>query len=228
MGGEDVKVVSFWASPFGQRVEWALKLKGVEYQYIEEDIFNKSNLLLQLNPVHQKVPVLLHHNKPIAESFVIIEYIDQVWNHYPLLPQHPYQRAHARFWANFAEQKLLDSAWLAMCTKEDVQENAVKAGREAMEKIEEEIKGKKFFGGEKIGYLDIALGWISYWVPVWEEVGSMQIIDTFKHPSLSAWITNFLGHPVIKDTLPPRDKMLAYYHSRRRALSSILQAKFKV
>ena len=102
-----------------------------------------------------------------------------------------------------------------MCTSGDDQQNAVKVGRELMEKIEEEIKGKKFFGGDNIGYLDIALGWISYWLPVLEEVGSMQIIDPLKFPATTAWMTNFLSNPVIKDSLPPRDKMLVYLNDLR-------------
>ncbi|KAL2343263.1 hypothetical protein Fmac_004548 [Flemingia macrophylla] len=228
MGSEDVKVVSFWASPFGKRVEWALKFKGVAYEYTEEDIFNKSNLLLELNPVHKKVPVLVHAHKPITESFIILEYIDETWQQNPLLPQHPYERALARFWADFVEHKLLNAAWVAMCTSGEDQENALKVAREAMQKIEEEIKGKKFFGGENIGYLDIALGWISYWLPVWEEVGSMQIIDTLKFPATTEWMTNILSHPVINDSLPPRDEMLVYFHSRRKALSSTLKGWFKV
>ncbi|KAG5136396.1 hypothetical protein AAZX31_08G116400 [Glycine max] len=228
MGSEEVKLLSFFASPFGKRVEWALKLKGVEYEYIEQDIFKKSNLLLELNPVHKKVPVLVHAQKPIAESFVIVEYVDETWKQCPLLPQDPYQRALARFWAYSAEQKLIDAAWIAMCTSGDDQQNAVKVGRELMEKIEEEIKGKKFFGGDNIGYLDIALGWISYWIPVWEEVGSMLIIEPLKFPAITAWMTNFLSHPVIKDNLPPRDKMLVYYSSRRKALSSTSLGWFKV
>ncbi|XP_020205683.1 probable glutathione S-transferase [Cajanus cajan] len=220
MGSEEVKVVSFWASPFGKRVEWALKLKGVEYEYIEEDIFNKSNLLLQLNPVHKKVPVLVHAHKPIAESLIILEYIDETWKQYPLLPQHPYQRALVRFWTNFVEQKLFDAAWLGMCSSGDEREKGVKVAREVMEKIEEEIKGKRFFGGENIGYLDIALGWISYWLPVWEEVGSMEIIESLKYPATTAWINNFLTHPLIKDTFPPRDNMILYYNRRKTLFST--------
>nr|ACU13765.1 unknown [Glycine max] len=158
MGSEDVKLLNFWVSPFGKRVEWALKLKGVEYEYIEEDIFNKSNLLLELNPVHKKVPVLVHAQKPIAESFIILEYIDETWKKYPLLPHNPYQRALARFWATCVEQKLGKAGWVAMSTSGDEQEEAMKEAKEMMEKIEEEIKGKNFFGGDNIGYLDIAIG----------------------------------------------------------------------
>ncbi|GMP77485.1 hypothetical protein CsSME_00033751 [Camellia sinensis var. sinensis] len=228
MASEKVKLLGFWVSPFSFRVEWALKLKGVEYEYIEEDIFNKSHLLLELNPVHKKVPVLIHGQKVILESFVILEYIDETWKQCPLLPQDPYQRAIVRFLTKFAEEKLLENAWMAMCSEGDEKERALKASIEAIEKIEAELKGKtQFFGGESIGYLDLALGWISYWLPVWEEVGSMKIVDQIQFPNTTAWMNNFLKHPVIKDKLPPRDKMIVYFKKRSKEIASLIAAARK-
>ncbi|KAF7146607.1 hypothetical protein RHSIM_Rhsim04G0181100 [Rhododendron simsii] len=219
---EAVKLLGFWPSPFSIRVEWALRLKGVEYEYIEEDIFNKSPMLLELNPIGKKVPVLIHGEKVILESLVILEYIDETWKQFPILPRDPYDRAMARFWAKFAEEKLLENTWMAMCTQGEEKETCRKQAVESLEKIEQElIKGKsKFFGGESIGYLDIALGLISYWLPVWEEVGSMTIADPTRFPATACWTENFCSHPAVKDKLPPRDKMVVYFQWRSKEIGA--------
>ncbi|XP_022775614.1 glutathione S-transferase U9-like [Durio zibethinus] len=107
--GEENKVIlhGTWASPFSKRVELALKLKGIPFGYVEEDLQNKSPQLLHYNPVHKKIPVLDHNGKPIAESLVILEYIDETWKNRPhLLPEDPYKRSKVRFWTSFVQQQV--------------------------------------------------------------------------------------------------------------------------
>ncbi|KAK9925796.1 hypothetical protein M0R45_023061 [Rubus argutus] len=134
------------------RIQWALKLKGVEYEFIEEDLLNKSPLLLKYNPVHRKVPVLVHHDKPVAESLVILEYIDDTWKESPLLPLDPYDRAMARFWAKFVDDKVVIGVWGAFTAQGEEKEKAIESALKPLAYLEEQIKGKKFFGGEQIGY----------------------------------------------------------------------------
>jgi glutathione S-transferase len=102
----EVQLLGVGGSPFARRVQIALKLKGIEYTYIEENLRNKSDILLKYNPIHKKVPVLVHNGKPLVESLVILEYIDETWENYPIFPRQPYEKALARFWSRFIDDKV--------------------------------------------------------------------------------------------------------------------------
>ena len=109
-GGEEVVVLDFWRSPYAMRVKVALEEKGVKYVTKEEDLGNKSPLLLEMNPVHKLTPVLIHNGNPISESLVILQYIDEVWPHSsPLLPSDPHLRSRVRFWGDFVDKKVCTS-----------------------------------------------------------------------------------------------------------------------
>lgn len=103
---QELKLFRTWSSPYALRAVHALKMKGLEYETVLEDLSRKSPSLLEYNPLHNKVPVLLHSGKPVCESLVILEYIDEVWTQPPLLPQDPYEKAMARFWAKFGDDKV--------------------------------------------------------------------------------------------------------------------------
>ncbi|KAI9174744.1 hypothetical protein LWI28_022172 [Acer negundo] len=207
----DVKVIGASLSLFCTRIEWALKLKGVEYEYIEEDLKNKSPILVNSNPVHKKVPVLLHHDKSICESLLILEYIDEIWKDNPLLPQDPYQKAIARFWAKFADEKCVMGAWGACQAEGEEKEKAIESAAESFAFLEKQLEGNKYFGGEEIGFLDLALGWIPHWLNVMEQVGDMKLLDADNFPLLHQWAHRFIQLPLIKSCLPPRENLVNYF-----------------
>ncbi|CAL1409760.1 unnamed protein product [Linum trigynum] len=213
----EVKLLKTWSSLFGLRVVWALKLKGIPYESVDEDLTNKSDLLLQYNPVHTKVPVLIHNGKPICESLVILEYIDETWSQNPpsLLPQDPIQRASARFWAKFMDEKALPSMWQAFTKKGREQEEGLASIAEKLKLLEAELEGKKFFGGEEIGIPDFALGWLVNLVPVFEEILGLKIVDEERHPSLSEWSRRISDIRVIEESWPPRDKLVTKWAAIR-------------
>ncbi|KAJ9693025.1 hypothetical protein PVL29_011939 [Vitis rotundifolia] len=56
---DEIILLDFWPSMFGLRVRVALAEKGLKYEYRQEDLRNKSPLLLEMNPVRKKIPVLV-------------------------------------------------------------------------------------------------------------------------------------------------------------------------
>ncbi|KAG5521101.1 hypothetical protein RHGRI_033607 [Rhododendron griersonianum] len=52
-------------------------------------------------------------------------------------------------------------------------------------------KGKDFFGGDTIGYLDIALGSFLGWLRVTEKLTNIKILDESKTPGLFGWAHRF-------------------------------------
>jgi len=108
MAQRDLRLLGAWFSPFVLRVQIALNLKGLDYEVVEETLNPKSELLLKSNPVHKKIPVFFHGDKVICESAIIVEYIDEVWsnNALSILPQNAYDRANARFWVSYIDDKV--------------------------------------------------------------------------------------------------------------------------
>ncbi|KAG6766293.1 hypothetical protein NC652_021861 [Populus alba x Populus x berolinensis] len=214
----DVKLHGFWASPFSYRVIWALKLKGVEFEYIEEDLANKSELLLKYNPVYKQIPVLVHGGKPIAESLVILEYIEETWPENPLLPTDPYERAMARFWIQYGATKSAALVPLFRASGEEL-EKAVKEVAEVLRVLEEQGLGdKKFFGGDSINLVDISYGLFAYWFAAIEEAAGVKVLEPSTLPRLHAWAQNFLEVPLIKENIPDNDKMLLHMKSVREKM----------
>lgn len=112
---DEVTLHGAWFSPYMKRVETALKLKGVAYKLIDEDLTRKSDDLQRYNPIFKKVPVLVHKGKAIVESLVILEYIDEVWGgDRSILPQDSLDRAMSRFWAKFIEEKVTQNPYFLL------------------------------------------------------------------------------------------------------------------
>ncbi|CAL1378946.1 unnamed protein product [Linum trigynum] len=214
---EQVKVLGSWGSPFSKRVELALKLKCVNYECIEQDLANKSQLLLDYNPVHKKIPVLIHNGKPIVESLVILEYIDETWRHNSIFPHDPYEKAMARFWAKFIDEKCNEGVWKIMWCKEEERGKLVEEVLQHFGTLEGQLKDKKFFGGEEIGMVDIAANFIGYWLGLVQEAIGMELVTRDKFPVLCRWMDEFVGHSVVKPILPPRDELLAIFKARFNA-----------
>ncbi|KAL3612685.1 hypothetical protein D5086_003705 [Populus alba] len=122
--------------------------------------------------------VLVHNGKPVCESLIIVQYIDDVWKEKaPLLPSDPYQRAQSRFWADFVDKKLYDLGRKIWTTKGEDQEAAKKDFIDSLKLLEGELGDKPYFGGETLGYVDVTLVPFYCWFYAYETVGNFNLED---------------------------------------------------
>ncbi|CAD5184004.1 unnamed protein product [Musa acuminata subsp. malaccensis] len=220
----DLKLLGSWASSYTHRVQLALKLKGLAFEYAEEDLADKSPSLLLYNPVYEKVPVLLHRGRPVLESVIILHYLDETWPEVPLMPADPYDRALARFWCHFVDDKLGPAVGAVFASPSDGQAAAVEQVHENLRLVERELREgafagrRRFFGGDKIGVLDIVLGCGSYWLAVFEEVMEVKLVDPEAFPLFHSWLRDFEAQEEVKAIIPAIDRLLEYARGVRQMM----------
>ena len=99
--------------PFSQRCRIVLFEKGMDFQVIDVDLFNKPEDIAVINP-YNRVPVLVDRDLVLYESNIINEYIDERFPHPQLMPPDPIMRARARQLLHTMEVELfshIESLW---------------------------------------------------------------------------------------------------------------------
>ncbi|VAI69116.1 unnamed protein product [Triticum turgidum subsp. durum] len=214
--GDDLKLLGMWASPAVLRVRLALSIKGISsYEYQEEDFANKSELLLRSNPVHKMVPVLIHAGKPVCESTIIVQYLDEAFAGDALLPARPYERAVARFWAAFIDDTLLKAMYQASWSKtEEEKAEGKKKVAAALTTLDGALRdvagGKPFFGGDAPGYVDTVLGGLLAWVRSVDVINGVKTIDPVEMPLLAAWADRFGALGEVEAVMPDVNRLVEF------------------
>ncbi|KAK9056720.1 hypothetical protein SSX86_024083 [Deinandra increscens subsp. villosa] len=205
----EMKLLGSVGSAFVTRILFVFKLKSIEYEYIEVDQRNKSELLLKSNPTLQRVPVLLHADEhPISESLVIMEYLDEIRpDIHPLLPSNPSERAQCRLLAYTFDT--LCYPWMKefMITREAKRREELTqliiGGYIMLEEAFEKLsKGKAFFGGDDIGYMDIVVGSFLGWTKFYATIFNFNAIEEDRNPKLTKWEKSMWSHEVARSVIP--------------------------
>jgi glutathione S-transferase len=210
---EEVKLLLAKPSPFSMSCAIALREKGVEFEEVEEILTAKSELLLRSNPVYELVPVLIHNGKHVAQSLVILEYIEEAWlpseTRPSLLPGSAYDRSLSRFWADFANKKILDTG---LGLLKLVGEDHATARKEAVEHFLTLENGMRatgsegpFFLGEKMSLVDVMLAPLVPWFLTMEALGELKFPGPEKCGRIYKWLATMREHPSVAASVPPSD-----------------------
>ncbi|KAJ8299287.1 hypothetical protein KUTeg_023347 [Tegillarca granosa] len=156
---EKLQLYCSWFCPFAQRAWIALEHKGVEYEYIEVDPYNKTKEFLAINP-RGLVPVLVKDNRTVYESSICIEFIDEaLTTGVSLLPKDPMDRAQVRIWSDFISKRIVPTFYQILQMQEkDKQEEAKDKLLQHLLTLTKAMSSEgPYFSGKALGMVDIML-----------------------------------------------------------------------
>jgi glutathione S-transferase len=215
-------LISFDICPYVERSRIVLLEKSLPHEVEFIDLANKPAWFLEVSPMG-RVPVLLLDGRPVFESMIINELVNELYPDPPLFPDDPFARAEGRGWIVFANDVVMPGGGAAMLAiaggvKGDALAKPLRTLRDALGKLEQKLThgGGPFFLGRDFSLVDasyapffrrwrIAEGW---GVP---EAG---LLASF--PKVSAWAQAMLSRPSVAAAEPEQldSKSRRFYADR--------------
>ena len=85
-------------------------------------------------------------------------------------------------------------------------------------------QGKPFFGGDSVGYVDVALGGFVAWVHAIEKLYGLKVFDAAQTPLLAAWLERFGALDAAKAVMPDIEKLVELARMTRQAQAAAAAA----
>ena len=147
-----LKLISFTLCPYVQRAMIVLNEKNIPFDIEYIDLSEPPPWFYDISPL-EKVPVLLVGDKPLFESMVICEYLDEITEG-SLYPDDAFKRATNRAWIEFGSDIL--STTFEFYTTEDGKrfKNLTNTLMDRFEVLEDEISDGTYFNGEEFSMVD--------------------------------------------------------------------------
>ena len=207
------QLFSSWFCPFAQRSWITLLEKGVDFELVEIDPYDKTPQFLAINP-RGLVPTLVHDGKSVYESLIVNEYIEETWPQSPkLMPVDPYGRAQARIWIDFISKKIIPNFYqiLQMQDKEK-QEEAKGRFLDGLRTFAGAMSpdGPYFFGKE-ISLVDIALIPFAIRFDILAYYRNFSLPTDEKCDRINTWMEAWKSRPSVTGTQAARDKLREKY-----------------
>jgi glutathione S-transferase len=171
--------------PYAARVRIVLAEKGVEVDVVEIDLSDRPDWLYEKNP-KGRVPVLEEDDRPLAESAVIMEFLEERYPEPALLPPDPADRAAVRLLIFRADE--LTDPYYALRREEDGARERFDA---ALGRLDGLLGEQPYLSGAEYGLADIAL------VPWMLRARDVLGVELDEFPALTDWLGRLEQRPAI-------------------------------
>src|SRR5437879_5904441 len=142
--------------PFSHRCRFVLYEKGMDFQVIDVDLYNKPEDIAVMNP-YNRLPVLVERDLILYESNIINEYIDERFPHPQLMPADPVMRARARLMLFNMEVELFSQIESLESGKEKQVERARQHVTDRLIELAPVFTKTKHMLGDDFTMLDVAI-----------------------------------------------------------------------
>jgi len=179
------------------KVRQILALRGIEYERVEVDVFDRSNrpeLLGGKNPA-LRVPTLeLDDGEHLAESNAILWYFG---DGSPYVPDDPLERARVLQWMFFEQYEVEPSIavarfWITLLGERDRYvaelESKRRAGNRALAALDAHLDGREWLVGDAFTVADIS-------VYAYTHLAEEGDFDLGEYPNVRAWIERVAAVP---------------------------------
>jgi glutathione S-transferase len=176
----DIRIYSAALCPFAHRSRLTLMEKEIPFELIEIDLQNEPANFKEISP-YGKVPVLKHGRHQVWESTIINEYLNETFPDPPLFPKHPFQRAQARIWINFADTRLFAAMAKLLYLSQTPEQQAA-----AKQELTEHLQFMEQAGLQKLSVKG------PYWLG-----SEISLVDLTYYPVFEQWavLEQFRGYP---------------------------------
>jgi RNA polymerase-associated protein len=187
--------------PFSQRCRNVLYEKGMDFQIIDVDMYNKPEDLAVMNPYNQ-VPVLVERDLVLYESNIINEYIDDRFPHPQLMPADPVMRARARLFLFRFEKELFSHIEAIEKGSQKSAEKARQVIRDNLAQIAPVFNKQKHMLGEEFSMLDVAIAPLLWRLDYYDIQMPKQCAPLMKYAE------RLFSRPAFIESLTPSEKVM--------------------
>lgn len=147
-----LKLISFNICPYVQRAMIILNEKSIPFDVEYIDLSAPPPWFYDISPL-EKVPVLLVDEKPLFESMVICDYLDEI-TPASLYPTDAFAKAQNRAWIEFGND-ILSTTFDLLRTDDDKKFNSLTSTlTDRFEILEDEISNGDYFNGAEFAMID--------------------------------------------------------------------------
>ena len=204
----NLKLISFTICPYVQRAMIVLNEKNITFDIEYIDLSAPPPWFYDVSPL-EKVPVLLVDDKPLFESMVICDYLDETTPN-SLYPQDAFERALNRSWIEFGND-ILNTTFNFMHENDPKKFNHLKETLiDRFEILEEEMSEGEYYNGSDFSMIDAVFAPLFLYL---QQIAKYKDYELFEDaPNVEAWGDRLLQRSSVINSVPDsyQDDITAY------------------